>query len=187
MKNNLLLNSKEYLSKKYTNTINKIKDFSVKEKFDYLKEKFWWIEKIPKFFSEQYEKLWEIINYFKYKKLFNNLELQLISRWKFEKADEIYDKLKEVNQSPEKLKELIYENKNIFDLKEFYSNEYLDWEKFKSIWELKKLIWEFKTINFDTISESEFNTKIKNTFNIEPDFSIKSFNDVKKIFKRIIK
>jgi len=40
MKNNLLLNSKEYLSQKYKDTINNIKNFSVKEKFEHLKNKF---------------------------------------------------------------------------------------------------------------------------------------------------
>ena len=185
MKNNLLLNSKEYLSQKYKDTINNIKNFSVKEKFDYLKDKFWWIEKIPKYFSEKYEKVWELINYYKYKKLFINLELQLISKGKFEEADEIYKILYEINQSPKKLKELLEENKDIFNLKEYYSTKYLDWENFKTTKELKILINKFKNINFNTITESDFKTKMTNIFNVEPDFSIKSFDDVKKIFKRI--
>jgi len=52
--------------------------------------------------------------------------LQLISKGKFEEADEIYKILYEINQSPKKLKELLEENKDIFNLKEYYSTKYLD-------------------------------------------------------------
>jgi hypothetical protein len=61
----------------------------------------------------------------------------------------------------------------------------LNGEKFRSRVELDQLMEEITRIDFDTISESDFKLKIAQTFNIDSNFGVNSFEDIKKIFKRI--
>jgi len=166
---------RENLEIEYEKIINKLKKLAIEDKVEYLKEKFWWISKIPDFFKKwQFKAIWEYISkklntktellkqYKKIKLILNDAAIELTLQYDWEELEE-------------KLAQLDKEYTNIT------TKEWLKWsydiitslrEHYKEKFSLNELRWSRK-----------LNTLLKELNYSELPEWINKFSDLKKAIK----
>ncbi len=131
--------SNKKLREKYKEISDAIKNFPLKQQFEYLKDRFWWVDKIPNYFIDKYKQLWKMINFYKISNTLKPLRLELIIRGEIEKSKKISEILDEIHKA-DWLEKYLEDNREILNFKDYYLQEYNYWIKTRSFDELIKIL-----------------------------------------------